>query len=85
MIEQQIAGRGLGVRIGDGSLYDMVVEEILGGGEETLESVADEYVEWAMQLLAEARAQRRRSITATVESAFEAAHQQPRRRRSRRA
>lgn len=67
--------------MGDGSLYDVVVEEILADGEGPLESVADDYVEWAMHLLATARAERRRSITMTVEAAFEAAHRQPRRRR----
>jgi hypothetical protein len=85
VIERHIEGRGTtGVRIGDGSLYDSVVEELLGGVVEVdVENVADEYVEWAMQLLADARAHRRRSITETVEAAFEAAHRQPRRRRRR--
>jgi hypothetical protein len=69
------------VRIGDGSLYDGIVDGILGGVEVDVENVADEYVEWAIQLLASARARRRRSITETVEAAFEAAHLQSRRRR----
>ena len=86
MIEQAIAGRGLGVRIGDGSLYDWVVEEILMGGAAPEESVPEEEVEWAMQLLATARAERRLSITHTVEAVFAAAELGPtrRRRRSRR-
>jgi hypothetical protein len=79
VIEQGLGERG--VRMGDGSLYDMVVEEILTGGEASLESVANQYVAWATQLLADARAQRRRSSTETVEAAFEAAHQQQLRRR----
>jgi hypothetical protein len=74
----------MGVRIGDGSLYDGIVDEILAGGEgAALESVADEYVDWAMELLAKARAHRRSSITQTVEAAFEAAHRQQRSRRRR--
>jgi len=84
VIEQAIAGRGQGVRIGDGSLYDWVVEEILAGGEAPLEIAPEEDVEWAMQLLAYARAERRRSITQTVDAVFEAAHRRLLQRRRRR-
>jgi hypothetical protein len=84
VIEQAIAGRGTGVQIGDGSLYDLVVEEILAGGEAPLESVAEAELEFAMQLLADARAARTRSSTTTVEEAFEAAHRRRLRRRRRR-
>jgi hypothetical protein len=81
VIEQGIVGWGTGVRMGEGSLYDVLVEEILAEGEGPLDSVAEDYVEWAMQFLATARAERRRSTTLTVEAAFEAAHRQQRRRR----
>jgi len=82
VIEQRSEGRGMtGVRIGDGSLYDGIVEQILGGGEVAVAGDGEEDVEWAMQLLASARAGRRRAITRTVEAAFEEVARRPRRRR----
>ena len=74
MIEQRIVGTG--VRIGDGSLYDWVVEEILAGGD----GGGEEVIASAMLLLAEVRTGRRRAITQTVERAL-ALECPPRRRR----
>ena len=70
-----------GVRIGDGSLYDTVVEKILGGGEVVAAGDGEEDVELALQLLASARSERRRSITQTVEAAFDSIERRRRRRR----
>jgi hypothetical protein len=82
VIEQARQGWGVGVRIGEGSLYDLAVEEILAGGEE---AVADEEeVEAAMLLLAQVCKGRRRRFTEMVETAIEAAlhERRPRRRRA---
>jgi len=75
-------GRGVGVRIGDGSLYDWFVEEILAA-EDPEERV--EELETAMRLLQSVRQTRR--FAAMAEAAFDEATREldrvPRRRRKR--
>ena len=82
MIERhEFGGRGAGVRIGDGSLYDWFVEEILTA-EDPGERV--EELETAMRLLQSVRQTRR--FAAMAEAAFDEAtrelNQVRRRRRS---
>jgi hypothetical protein len=84
VIERMDSGAtGMGVRIGDGSLYDWFVEEILAA-DDPKERV--EELETAMRLLQSVRQARR--FAAVAEAAFdEAARElgQPRRRSRRRA
>jgi hypothetical protein len=73
-----IGARGAGVRIGDGSLYDWFVEEILAADdpEERVEEL-----ETAMRLLQTVRQTRR--FAAVAEAAFDEARRETRRRRRR--
>jgi hypothetical protein len=79
VIEENLVSRVAGVRIGEGSLYDWVVEEILatGGkaGEDPGEDV-DGGMAMAALLLADLR--KRRLFTAEVERAFDAVEREMR-------
>jgi hypothetical protein len=80
---QNFGGSSSGVRIGEGSLYDWVVEEIVTADEAALVDDADSEV--ALQLLGLVR--ERRPFMALVEAAFDqtiAADRPRRTRRSRR-
>jgi hypothetical protein len=81
VIEQRKFGTTAGVRIGDGSLYDWAIEEILSGGGEAGDRMSQEKdggLEMAEQMLAELR--KHRVFTRVVETAFDEAERELRRR-----
>jgi hypothetical protein len=79
---QNFGGSSSGVRIGEGSLYDWVVEEIVTANEAELAVDAD--TEVALQLLGLVRERRRSSFQGLVEAAFDQAIAADRTRRTRR-